>query len=298
MQGTIDGFSHGPGTVVAALLVACLGAALGLLCAARSLRTSRPWTPGRLALGAAALGSGVWGMYLVAMTGFTVEGMPVGYDRFTTLACPVVGSVMAAAGIFVVGYRGSTPLALVTGGTVTGLALATTHYLGMDAVRLPGRLEYDTSTVALSVLIGVVGATTALWLVVSRRGLLPTLAAGAVMGGAATGMHYAGMAALRVRVGAPGAGGEATSPTGFLAALLVVPGLVLLVTAVVLLGERRRAASRGHGPCGRVGVPRQRTRPRRADRGPSGTTPWAPEGDRERTPARTPRAGSPDFHDW
>ncbi|WP_327237129.1 hypothetical protein OG349_27435 [Streptomyces sp. NBC_01317] len=309
MQGTIDGFSHGPGTPVAGLLVACLGGVLGLLCAARSLRTPRPWKPGRLALGAAALGSGVWGMYLITMTGFAVEGMPIDYDRFTTLACPIVGSVMAAAGIFVVGYRGSTPLALVTGGSVTGLSLATTHYLGMDAVRLPGRLEYDTTTVALSVLIAVVGATAALWLVVSHRGLAPVLVAGAVMGGAATGMHYAAMAALRVRVGGTGHGSESTSPTGFLAVLLIVPGLVLLVTAVVVLSEPRRAApdrqgpgrsgSAPAGPCGHVGVPRQRMRPRRPNRGPSRTAPWGPGGDRaDRTAARTSRGGSPDFHDW
>jgi NO-binding membrane sensor protein with MHYT domain len=308
MQGTIDEFSHGPGTFVSALLVACLGGVLGLRCAVRFLRTPHTWKPGRLALGAAALGSGAWGMHLVAMTGFAVEGVPVGYDRFTTLACPIVGSVMAGAGIFVVAHRGSTPLALVTGGTLTGLSLATTHYLGMDAVRLPGHLAYDTPTVALSVLIAVVGATAALWTVVSYRGRLPALVAGLVLGVAATGMHYTGMAALRIQVRDTVGGPGGDPATGFLAGLLIVPGLLLLLVAFVVLSEPRRSAQRrdAHGrsagligPCGRVGVPRQRTRPRRPSRGTARTAQWSPDTrPDDRTTAKAPLGGSPDFHDW
>lgn len=302
MQGTIQGFSHGPVTPVAALLLACAGGALGLRCTARSLRTPHSWRPGRLVLGAAALGSGVWGMYLVAMTGFAVAEAPIGYDRLPTLAGPLVGAVMAGAGMFIVGYRGSTPLSLVTGGTVTGLSLATTHYLCMAGVELRGGIGYDTGTVALSVLIAVAGATAALWTVVSRRGALAVLAAGGVMGAAATGMHYTAMAAVQVTVAGGGGMPRGAAGNGFLVPLLTVPALLLLFAAVVALRESRhpvggredaaRSLPAPAVPCGRGGVPRQRMRPRR----PYGRTAPGPAADR--AAARAPLGGSPDFHDW
>ena len=72
-------------------------------------------------------------------------------------------------------------MALVTGGTITGLAVATMHYLGMAGVRLDGQLEYDTLTVALSVVIAVVAATSALWAAVSVHGFPASLGASLVM---------------------------------------------------------------------------------------------------------------------
>ena len=147
MQGTVDGFSYGLVTPVAAYLMACLGGALGLRCTTRSLRNRRSFKPGWLALGATAIGSGIWTMHFIAMMGFTVAEAPIGYDRPTTFASLAVAIVMVGIGIFIVGYRGATPMALVTGGTITGLGVASMHYLGMAGMRLQGRLEYDTLTV-------------------------------------------------------------------------------------------------------------------------------------------------------
>ena len=151
MQGTVDGFSYGLVTPVAAYLMACLGGALGLRCTTRSVRNRRSFKPGWLALGATAIGSGIWTMHFVAMMGFTVAEAPISYDRTTTFASLAVAIVMVGIGIFIVGYRGATPMALVTGGTITGLGVATMHYLGMAGMRLDGQLEYDTLTAAIPV---------------------------------------------------------------------------------------------------------------------------------------------------
>ncbi|CAL9390375.1 MHYT domain-containing protein [Streptomyces sp. enrichment culture] len=200
MRGTVDGFSHGLVTPVAAYLMACLGGALGLRCTTRSLRTPAAPRPGWLALGAASIGAGIWTMHFIAMTGFRIEGVAIGYDLPVTFASLAVAIVMVGVGIFLVGLRGRTAMALVTGGTITGLGIATMHYLGMAGMRLPGRIAYDTLTVSLSVAIAVVAATAALWAAVSVRGFAASVGASLVLGLAVTGMHYTGMAAATVHL--------------------------------------------------------------------------------------------------
>lgn len=240
MQGTIDGFGYGAVTPVAAFLMACLGAALGLRCTTRSLRTERSFKAGWLALGATSIGSGIWTMHFIAMVGFTVEEVPIGYDRPITFASLAVAIVMVGIGIFLVGYRGATRMALVTGGTITGLGVASMHYLGMAGMRLDGQFEYDTITVSLSVVIAVVASTAALWAAVSIHGFLPSLGASVVMGVAVSGMHYTGMAALRVHLHPAAAltgssAGSGDSATALLVPMLLGPTCFLLLAAVVVM---------------------------------------------------------------
>ncbi|MFF2895904.1 MHYT domain-containing protein [Streptomyces sp. NPDC057966] len=233
MQGTIDGFSYGAVTPVAAFLMACLGAALGLRCTNRSLRTERSFKAGWLALGATSIGSGIWTMHFIAMMGFSVDGVTIGYDMPITFASLGVAVAMVGVGIFIVGYRGATRMALVTGGTITGLGVATMHYLGMAGMRLDGQFEYETVTVALSVVIAVVAATTALWAAVSVHGFLPSLGASVVMGVAVSGMHYTGMAALSVHLHPDAVAGDGSSAP--LVPLLIGPACFLILAAVVVM---------------------------------------------------------------
>ncbi|MET7545278.1 hypothetical protein OG830_10305 [Streptomyces sp. NBC_00121] len=273
MQGTMDGFSYGMVTPAAAFLMACLGAALGLRCTTRSLRTERSFKAGWLALGATSIGSGIWTMHFIAMMGFSVDEVPIGYDVPITFASLAVAIVMVGIGIFIVGYQGVTPMAMVTGGTITGLGVATMHYLGMAGMRLRGQFEYDTLTVALSVVIAVVAATVALWAAVSIRGFLPSLGASVVMGVAVSGMHYTGMAALSVHLPHAVTGNAADSPpTAPLIPLLIGPGCFLLLAAVVVMfdplmvmGDPDWTDPAGHGTHGTgraPGIPVQRQVPR------------------------------------
>lgn len=236
MQGTLDGFSYGAVTPVVAFLMACLGAALGLRCTTRSLRTERSFKAGWLALGATSIGSGIWTMHFVAMMGFTVREAPIGYDKPITFASLALAIVMVGIGIFIVGYRGATRMALITGGVIMGLGVASMHYLGMAGMRFQGEFEYDTVTVALSVLIAVVAATTALWAAVSIHGFLPSLGASVVMGVAVSGMHYTGMAALSVHLHASApAGGGGDTAAMLLVPMLVGPFCFLLLAGVIVM---------------------------------------------------------------
>jgi NO-binding membrane sensor protein with MHYT domain len=271
MQGTVDGFGYGLVTPVAAFLMACLGAALGLRCTTRSLRAEGSSRAGWLALGAISIGSGIWTMHFVAMMGFSVHEAPVGYDKPLTFAGLAVAIVMVGIGIFIVGYRGATRMALITGGTITGLGVASMHYLGMAGMRLQGQLEYETITVALSVVIAVVASTAALWAAVSVHGFLPSLGASVVMGVAVSGMHYTGMAALSVHLhptaGAGAPGGE--TPAALIVPMLIGPACLLLVAGVIVLFDpqvvmsAQGRANRGTGQVARggrqvLGIPAQR----------------------------------------
>ncbi|URN15707.1 MULTISPECIES: MHYT domain-containing protein [Streptomyces] len=264
MRGTVDAFGDGLAAPLAACLAACLGGALGLHCTTRSLRTPGAPRPGWLALAAASVGTGTWGAHFLAMTGFRAEGAPVHHDRPAVLAGLAVAVLMAGAGTFLVGLRGRTAMTLVTGGAITGLGIATTHYLGMAGARLPGRVEYHTPAVVLSAVIAVVAATAALWAAAGVRGFAANAGAGLVLGLAVVGMHYTGTAAVSVHVhhdgaaaahapagapgtagapgpadGVPGAAGSGTPPAS-LAPLLLGPAVFLLLAgAAALLGPAR-----------------------------------------------------------
>ncbi|MCX3060428.1 MHYT domain-containing protein [Streptomyces beihaiensis] len=232
MQGTVDGFSYGLVTPVVAYLMACLGGALGLRCTTRALLVVTSWRAGWLALGSAAIGSGIWTMHFIAMMGFSVKGVAIHYDKPTTFASLGLAIVMVGVGVFIVGYKGTTWPALFTGGTITGLGVASMHYLGMAGMRLHGTIEYNTFIVALSVVIAMVAATAALWAAVQIRGIRWSIGASMIMGVAVSGMHYMGMAAITVHLDSHPAG----TPGGDSAASILGPMLVGPLAFLLLAG--------------------------------------------------------------
>ncbi|MFE0176441.1 MHYT domain-containing protein [Streptomyces sp. NPDC059002] len=269
MQGTVDGFSYGVVTPVVAYGMACLGGALGLRCTTRSLLVARSWRPGWLALGSAAIGSGIWTMHFVAMMGFTVAEAPIHYDKTLTFASLAVAIVMVGIGIFIVGYRGAMGTALFTGGTITGLGVASMHYLGMASMRLRGTLEYNTLVVSASVVIAMVAATAALWAAAQVRGFLWSLGASLIMGLAVSGMHYTGMAALSVHLHGSDAVPAGDSPAEILAPMMIGPlaflllaGVIVMFDPLMVLGGQPQARN-----AARAGRPRQSySVPRSGDR--------------------------------
>ncbi|WP_405826225.1 MHYT domain-containing protein [Streptomyces sp. NBC_00838] len=237
MQGTVDGFSYGVITPIAAFVMACFGSALGLRCVTRSLRAEQSFKPGWLSLGAASIGCGIWTMHFIAMMGFQIRQTPIDYDVPLTVASLVVAVLVVSVGVFVVGYRGSSPPILITAGVLTGLGVAAMHYLGMAGMRLEGRLHYDTTIVAVSVVIAVVAATAALWAAVSVRGFFPSLVASLIMGAAATGMHCTGIAAMSVHLagGAPRPGVSGDSLPSVMLPMLLGPLVFLVLAGVVVM---------------------------------------------------------------
>src|ERR1700680_2520671 len=96
--------------------------------------------------------------------------------------------------------RGSTRYLWLSGGaTAMGIGIWSMHYLGMLAFRLPVPVLYDWPTVLLSLAAAILASLVALF-VVSRQKMGPfqALAGSVIMGGGIAGMHYIGMAAMRL----------------------------------------------------------------------------------------------------
>jgi NO-binding membrane sensor protein with MHYT domain len=94
---------------------------------------------------------------------------------------------------------------LVGGAFAMGAGIWSMHFIGMLAFRLPIRMAYDPTLTLVSMLIAIVTSGFAL-AVVGRLAIIsrtevdpPVLAAGGViMGAGICGMHYTGMAAMRM----------------------------------------------------------------------------------------------------
>lgn len=85
------------------------------------------------------------------------------------------------------------------GACAMGTGIWSMHYIGMLAFRLPVTIHYHWPTVALSLLSAVLGSAVALFVVSREQVSLRQAGLGSiVMGGGIAGMHYIGMAAMRL----------------------------------------------------------------------------------------------------
>jgi PAS domain S-box-containing protein len=100
----------------------------------------------------------------------------------------------------VMGLEGKTRLAwLIGGATAMGTGIWAMHYVGMLAFRLPIPVEYDWPTALASLIAAIFACVIALFVVSrSKMNFLRALVGSVFMGGAIAGMHYTGMAAMRL----------------------------------------------------------------------------------------------------
>jgi NO-binding membrane sensor protein with MHYT domain len=155
------------------------------------------------------------------------------YNVPLTIASMLIAIVVVGVGLFIVGFGkgGWTPL--LTGGAIIGIGVASMHYLGMAAMSMRASQHYDPLLFILSVLIAIVAGTAALWAGTRVRGIGATIAASLIMGVAVSGMHYTGMAAMRVSAGsAPAMSGSGGS--SFLVPLILGLSLVTFVLTLTI----------------------------------------------------------------
>ncbi|MEV6103402.1 MHYT domain-containing protein [Streptomyces sp. NPDC051940] len=259
MQGAVpvDGFTYDLLTPVTAFCAAALGSALGLRCTMRALAVEPARRVAWLALGAVAIGTGIFTMHFIAMMGFTAKDVQINYDLPVTLASLVVAVVVVGVGVFLVGYKGRTPLALTGGGMITGLGVACMHYLGMAGMRMDGAKQvYSASVVILSVVIAVVAATAALWLSMTVKKFGVAVGAALIMGVAVSGMHYTAMEALSVHLTAAKGALTGRTPAEILAPILIGPVLLLVFVGLFVGMDPLEREWRHRDSDGRIPEPR------------------------------------------
>jgi NO-binding membrane sensor protein with MHYT domain len=168
-------------------------------------------------LGAISLGySGIWSMHYIGMQALQIDGVTFSFDVGVTLLSlvfsiifPSLGYTLAASkspphrmaviqlkDILTVLIRGLS-WQLMLGGLITGLGVATMHYIGMFSMKMNAAVSWNPGIVVASILIAVTVATVGLLLVFHLNTPFFRLVAAFVMAGAVCGMHYTGMAAAR-----------------------------------------------------------------------------------------------------
>ena len=149
--------------------------------------------------GAAAMGTSIWSMHYIGMLAFSLP-IPVLYDWPGVLLSLLAAVLTSVIALFVVSRNEMGLLAAMVGSLIMGAGIATLHYTGMAAMRLPAMCSYSAALVTLSVLFAIVFSLVALWLTFRFRNdvkgkWLSKIASAVLMGSAITVMHYTGMAA-------------------------------------------------------------------------------------------------------
>jgi NO-binding membrane sensor protein with MHYT domain len=241
----VDNFTYGLLNPALAYAMSCVGGYLGLRCVTLARAHTGMARARWLGLAAVAIGAvGIWAMHFIAMLGFSVPGEPILYNVPQTVGSLLLAVAVVGTGLFIVGFGAAEGAhrwtRLVAGGVIIGIGVAAMHYMGMAAMSMPGAMSYDTPLVVASVVIAIVAGTAALWIGTWVRGSAATVGAALVMGVAVCGMHYTGMAALRVHGGsmpsiAVRAVSGATMVSGATAASFLIPVLLVISLATFLL---------------------------------------------------------------
>lgn len=272
----VNNFTYGPLTPVLGFVMSSLGCFLGLRAATRA-RASRgaPRVRWLLLATVSIATTGIWVMHFVAMLGFTIPGQTITYDVPVTAASMLIAVIVVGIGLLIVGFGSSGWRTLLLGGVIIGFGVASMHYIGMAAMKMPDTVRYNYTLVVLSVVIAVVAGTAALWAALRLAAVWSTLVASLIMGVAVSGMHYTGIAAMHV-YGTQDPGMLAGMSGGVSAAAFLLPliiGISLLafaLTVIISLSPteaemREDAALMAHlsapSPASSAGAHRQREEP-------------------------------------
>ncbi|HEY3905171.1 MAG TPA: MHYT domain-containing protein [Streptosporangiaceae bacterium] len=236
---TVHNFQYGALTPILAYLMSFLGAFLGLRCTARARATTGSARRGWLLVGAVSIGiTGIWVMHFIAILGFAIPGESIHFNVLITLASMLLAVAFVSLGLLFVGFGNVNLRSLLLAGAVVGLGVAAMHYSGMAAVEAPMRMTYNPILFGASIVIAIIACTAALWAALSLHTVWSTLGAAAVMGVAVCGMHYTGMAAMRIYAPVPGSTMAMNGPGGesFLLPLIIgVSILTFVLTATIAL---------------------------------------------------------------
>jgi EAL domain-containing protein (putative c-di-GMP-specific phosphodiesterase class I)/NO-binding membrane sensor protein with MHYT domain/GGDEF domain-containing protein len=150
-----------------------------------------------LFLTALASGVTIWCTHFVAMLGYR-PGATMTFAWGPTTLSLVIAVVGSAVGFWVAGGSDAGRGRPLIGGTVVGLAVASMHYVGMSAMRMPGEaMTWRAPLVIASVLLGVVPAGLGLHVARSARrhgtNLMWALFAASVLL-----LHFTAMGAMHV----------------------------------------------------------------------------------------------------
>jgi two-component system sensor histidine kinase/response regulator len=232
-------------TVALSLLIAICASYAALDIAGRATaafgRMRIVWLTG----GAASMGLGIWAMHYIGMLAFTLP-VPVFYHVSTVLLSLLAAIFASGVALFVASRTTWSWPSSILASVVMGGGIASMHYIGMDAMRLPAMMVWNEVVVVLSVVIAMVVSLVAMWLAFRFRGEVRAIAplkiaSAVVMGVAVVAMHYTGMAAatfMPSNLPVDLSGAVAISSLGITGIILVTLAVLIFASLTSLLDRR------------------------------------------------------------
>ena len=242
--------SHNASLVLVSVLIAVFASYAALALASRVTASRGRFRTAWLVGGSFAMGVGIWSMHFVGMLAFRLP-VPITYDVPLWLLSMAVAVGASALALWVTGRVYVRPPHLALAGLLMGAAIAGMHYVGMAAMRFPGRIAYRPALVVLSVVIAVAASWVALRLALrfradeTSRGRRMKAGAAVVMGLAIAGMHYTAMAAARFTLTGDGfrvPHDHVLRTEGLASGVTVGTAVVLGITLLSALADRRARA--------------------------------------------------------
>jgi len=141
------------------------------------------------------------------------------YDYRLVALSVVIAGLAAYAALDLAGRvtsaRGAARRHWLAGGAAAmGIGIWSMHYVGMLAFHLPVPVEYDWPTILLSLLAAIFASGVALFAASRRKMGPPVVIIGSIfMGGGIAGMHYIGMAAMRIVSAVCASAGNRSAPS-------------------------------------------------------------------------------------
>ena len=176
-----------------------------------------------------AAGFGIWSTHFVAMLAYE-PGVPVAYAILPTAFSLLVAIAVTALGIGIA-TRGKTWAP--AGGLIVALGVAAMHYLGMQALEVPGQVGWSLDLVVASILVGAVLAMAALMVAVRPRTVFTTLSAAVLLTLAIALLHFTAMGAVEITPD-PGRTLSASSLSPmWLAAVIICLAAAVLSTSLI-----------------------------------------------------------------
>ena len=194
---------------------------------ARAVAASTGARSSWIAASALALGCGVWATHFVAMLAYHPY-MRINYKLGLTVVSILIAIFISGVGL-ALAVAGRRRMAIL-GGAVIGVGIAAMHYVGMAALDMAARIDYDLSLVIASIVVGIALTCAATGIACVRFDLRSRLFGTLLLTLGICSLHFTGMTAVDL-VADPSL---AASAEGFAPGLLAVAITAITILVLVL----------------------------------------------------------------
>ncbi|WP_051640782.1 EAL domain-containing protein [Thiomicrorhabdus sp. Milos-T2] len=233
------------GSLLISFLTSFLAIAFASFIVWHKKNTSNWWLMGA----SVNMGLGVWAMHFVGMLALHLD-VPFAFEPIRTIISALI-AVLASYGAFWVLLSedfNTKKQRQLYGTFVLGSGVAAMHYLGMDAMQMFPKIQYDTALLLLSLIIAYSASYIGLSLFIKASNKIShhlfskeNLVSSLVIGLAVSGMHYSGMAAAQFNYNSYCTVLEQGVGAGSLSIMVVIAIVVMLLVSFLLIAYEQYA---------------------------------------------------------